>query len=73
MNGLTESVPLGRARTEQFDVTLNRRFAQGFNVNAAYTRLGAWAADYFPNPFDVSPAFEPTNTGRPHRLMTRGA
>jgi hypothetical protein len=70
MNGLTESVPLGRARTEQFDVTLNRRFAKGFNVNTAYTRLGAWAADYFPNPFDASPAFEPSNTGRPHRIVS---
>jgi hypothetical protein len=70
MNGLTKTEPLGRARTEQLDVTANRRFAQGFNLNAAYTRLGAWAADYFPNAFDTSPAFEPTNNGRPHRIMT---
>ena len=70
MNGLTESLPLGRAKTEQLDVTFNRRFATGFNVNAAYTRLANWGADYFPNAFDTSPAFEPNNNGRPHRLMT---
>jgi Carboxypeptidase regulatory-like domain len=69
MNGLTETVPLGRAKTEELDVSINRRFASGFNLNASYTRMGLWAADYFPNSFDTSPAFEPTNNGRPHRIM----
>ena len=69
MNGLTETVPLGRARSEELDVSINRRFAKGFNVNASYTRMGLWAADYFPNSFDTSPAWEPSNNGRPHRIM----
>jgi len=69
MNGLTATVPRGKAKTEELDISINRRFAKGFNVNAAYTRLGLWAADYFPNQFDTSPAFEPSNNGRPHRFM----
>jgi len=69
MNGLTETVPLGRAKSEEIDISINRRFSKGFNVNASYTRMGLWAADYFPNSFDTSPAFEPTNNGRPHRIM----
>ena len=29
-----------------------------------------YAADYFPNPFDASPAWEPSNTSKPHRLTS---
>jgi hypothetical protein len=69
MNGLTETVPKGRARSEEFDVSINRRLAKGLNVNASYTRLSLAAADYFPNSFDTSPAWEPSNNGRPHRIV----
>jgi hypothetical protein len=68
MSGLTETVALGRAKTEELDVSFEHRFAKGFNVNMAYTRLYNYAADYFPNSFDTSPAWEPSNVGRPHRL-----
>jgi hypothetical protein len=50
------------------DVSFERRFAKGFNLNVAYTRLWNYAADYFPNPFDTSPAWEPSNLGAPHRF-----
>ncbi len=70
MNGLTESVPLGRSKTEQIDITATRRFSRGVNLNASFTRLWNWAADYFPNTFDTSPAFEPSNLGRPFRLTS---
>ncbi len=70
MNGLTETVPLGRAKTEQFDLTATRRFSSGLNLNASFVKLWNLAADYFPNPFDASPAFEPSNLGRPFRLTT---
>jgi hypothetical protein len=70
MNGLTETVALGRAKTEEIDVSFERRFSGGLNVNVAYTRMYNYAADYFPNPFDTSPAWEPSNVGRPHRIAT---
>jgi hypothetical protein len=68
MSSLIETVPLGKAKTEELDVSFARRFSNGFNVNAAYTKLYNYAADYFPNPFASSPAWEPSNIGRPHRL-----
>jgi hypothetical protein len=70
MNGLTEISSLGRSKTDELDVALQRRFSRGFNFNLAYTRLLNYAADYFPNPFDRQPAWEPSNNGRPHRLVT---
>jgi hypothetical protein len=70
MNGLTQTVPLGKAKTQELGVSFQRRFFSGFNANVAYTRLYNYAADYFPNPFDASPAWEPSNKGRPHRLTS---
>jgi hypothetical protein len=70
MNGLTMISTLGRARTHELDLAIQRRFAKGFNINLAYTRLYNYATDYFPNPFDTKPAWEPSNSGRPHRLVT---
>jgi hypothetical protein len=29
-----------RAKSEELDLSINRRFAKGFNVNASYTRMG---------------------------------
>jgi hypothetical protein len=72
MNGLTETVPLGKAKTEELDLNVQRRFAGGSNFSVSYTKLDNLAADYFPNPFDKSPAWEPSNTGRPHRLAAMG-
>ncbi len=70
MSGLTETVALGRAKTEELDVSFERRFADGLALNVAFTRLFNYAADYFPNPFDTSPAWEPSNVGRPFRLAS---
>jgi hypothetical protein len=68
MNGLTEQAPVGKAKTEELDVSFQRRFSNGMNFNLAYTRMWLYAADYFPNAFATSPAWEPGNLGVPHRL-----
>ena len=70
MNGLTKTVPLGKAKTEELGVSFQRRFSKGLNTSVAYTKLYNYAADYFPNTFDASPAWEPSNKGRPHRLTS---
>lgn len=70
MTGLTETVALGRAKTEELDMSFERRFSNGLNLNVSYTRMYNYAADYFPNPFDTSPAWEPSNVGRPWRLAS---
>jgi hypothetical protein len=54
MNGLTQTTDLQKTKTEELDVSFQRRFAKGFNVNMNYTRLWSYAADFFPNPFDRS-------------------
>jgi hypothetical protein len=72
MNGLTKNVPLAKAKTEELDVSFERRFSKGFNLNVAYTRLYNYAADYFPNQFDASPAWRPSNQGTPHRFTGTG-
>ncbi|MES1257067.1 MAG: hypothetical protein ABUS51_01505, partial [Acidobacteriota bacterium] len=69
VNGLTETLALGKAKTHELDVSFDRRFAGGFNANIGYTRTIGYAADYFPNPFDSSPAWEPSNASRPHRVV----
>ena len=68
LSGLTEQAPKGKVKTEELNVSFERRFSQGFNFNLAYTRLWNYAADYFPNQFDTSPAWEPSRIGAPHRL-----
>jgi hypothetical protein len=70
MNGLTSTVPLGKVRTHELNVSLQRRFAGGSNFAVSYTKLYNYAADYFPNAFDTSPAWQPSNSGRPHRLTS---
>jgi hypothetical protein len=73
MNGLTRSnAPVGQANTNSLQVTVQRRFAKGFNLNAGYTRMRASAADYFYNEFDDSPSWRPTNDARPHRFTAGG-
>jgi hypothetical protein len=68
MNGLTQTVPLGKVKTHELNASLQRRYANGSNFTVNYTKLYNYAADYFPNPFDQSPAWQPSNQGRPHRL-----
>ena len=70
MNGLTQLSSLEKARTEELDVSLQHRFSKGFNLNVAYTRLYNYASDYFANPFDREPSWEPSNSGRPDRLVS---
>jgi hypothetical protein len=70
MNGLTATVPKGKVKTHELDVSLQRRFSNGSNFMVSYTKLYNYAADYFPNTFDNSPAWEPSNQGRPHRLTS---
>jgi hypothetical protein len=70
MNGLTQTVPLGKVKTHELNASFQRRYANGSNFTVNYTKLYNYAADYFPNPFDASPAWQPSNQGRPHRLTS---
>jgi len=73
MNGLTvATAALGKARTDSLEVTFQRRFAHGFDLNLAYTALRLREADYFHNEFDPLPSWRQSNDGRPHRLAATG-
>src|ERR1041385_1048639 len=70
MNNLTNNTSsLGRGRTDELQIVLDRRFAQGLAVNFGYTAMRARTADFFSNEFDASPTWRETNNTRPHRLV----
>jgi hypothetical protein len=69
LSGLTQTTsPLGRHRTDEMQLSMERRFANGFNLNLAYTRLRTRAKGVFLNEFDPEPTWVESNNGRPHRL-----
>jgi hypothetical protein len=74
MSGLTqESAPLGRVRTHGVELTFNRRLTRGWTTMLAYTGTKARSADWFPNAYDRQPAWEESNSSRPHRLTALGS
>ena len=73
MNGLTQgNMPFGMADTHSLQVIVQRRFANGFNLNAGYTGMRARAADYYYNEYDAGPSWRESNDARPHRLTAGG-
>jgi len=73
LTGLTDSTaPVGAARSHEFDVKFERRFAKGFNLNVGYTALRVREADYFANEFDSGPGWRTSNEGRPQRFLATG-
>ena len=51
---------------------MQRRFAQGFNLNVGYTRMRSVTADYFANEFDADPSWRESNDARPPRFVATG-
>jgi hypothetical protein len=73
VNGLTNNrFPLGSAFSNSLELSFQRRFAGGFNLNAGYTRLQIYERDYFHNEFDAEPSERPSSDGRPHRFFAAG-
>ncbi len=73
VNGLTENYsPVGFVRTHALEVSLERRFNKGFNLNAGYTWTRGRAADFFANEFDAEPTWRDSNSIRPHRFVASG-
>ncbi|MBI4875214.1 MAG: carboxypeptidase regulatory-like domain-containing protein [Acidobacteria bacterium] len=73
MNGVsTSSAPLSAVRSHALEIQFQRRFAQGFNLSASYTKLKVRTSDFFMNEFDSSPTWRQSNDGRPHRFIATG-
>lgn len=74
MNGLNNnSEPLGAARTHALEVNFTRRFSQGVQWNASYTRMRQDDRTIIENEFESRPRiWWPSNTARPHRFIATG-
>ncbi len=72
MNGLTESGPFGATKGESFEGVFQRRFANGFTINANFTGLYERDQDYYKNEFDAQPSWELSNNGTPWRVAITG-
>ena len=73
MSGLAlRNAPYGEVRTDALEVSFEKRFSRGFNLNAAYTRLRGRVADFYQNEFDPAPTWRDSSDGMPHRFTIAG-
>lgn len=69
MTGVSQSYsPIGEVRTDALEARVERRFANGFNLNASYTRMRGRSKDFFLNEFDPEPSWRDNGQTKPHRL-----
>jgi acylphosphatase len=59
-------------RTHEFQASLEKRFAQGWNLNVSYTAMRLRDADIYLNEFDTARTERLSNDGRPHRFTGTG-
>ena len=74
MNGLNDSAAnTGAARTHALELNFQRRLAQGFMLNASYTRMVQENRTFLDNEFESVPTiWYPSDTARPHRVTATG-
>lgn len=73
INGLTDnSEASAYTRTHEFQVSFEKRFSKGWNLNLAYTGMKLRDADIFLNEFDAYRTERESNDGRPHRFTGTG-
>jgi hypothetical protein len=68
MNGLNVYGYAGQSKFHAANLTLVRRFARGWNLNAAFQKNYQYDRDYYANPFDANPSWEASNNSRPWRF-----
>jgi hypothetical protein len=73
VNGLTDnSESSSLTRTQEFQASFEKRFAQGWNLNVSYTAMRLRDKDIFLNEFDAERFERMSNDGRPHRFTATG-
>jgi len=73
MNGLTQTrTSLGEVRTDSLEVTFEKRFSKGFQLNVSYVRMHDRDAWFFLNEFDPKPTWRESNNARPQRIAGTG-
>ena len=69
MNGLTNNTEHSAyTKSREIQVSFEKRFSKGWNLNVAYTGMRLREADFFVNEFDNQRTERASNDGRPHRL-----
>ncbi len=68
MGSLKLQRSIGEAKFEQLQINLHRRLSQGLVLTAALQINDAHDRDYFYNPFDSVPSWEPSNNSAPYRI-----
>src|SRR5262249_26324645 len=64
---------IGSARTHALELNFQRRFAQGFTLNASYSRMLQENRTFLDNEFETEPTiWYPSDTARPHRFTANG-
>jgi len=72
-NGLRNTFDFGYyTRTDSVEISLEKRFAAGWNFTASYTGMRIREADFLYNEFDTRPTERISNDGRPHRFIMTG-
>jgi hypothetical protein len=73
MNGLTNNTTSdGYNREHEFQLNVEKRFSQGFNLNFGYTAMKLRTADFYYYEWDQSPTERLSNNGRPQRIVGSG-
>lgn len=72
MGGLTLQQSIGETKFEQVQINLHRRLNHGLVVTASLQFNDHHDRDYFYNPFDPSPSWEPSNNSEPYRFTAEG-
>jgi hypothetical protein len=68
MNGLTLNQSIGQSHFQELQLNLVERYSHGLTLMAALQINDQHDRDYFANPFDPSPSWEPSNYSTPERL-----
>ena len=71
MNGnlTNNSAPNGKVKTHAFELNVQKRFSQGFNLSFGYTALKVREKNFYFNEFDAEPSWRTSNNGRPQRVV----
>jgi hypothetical protein len=63
---------VGEARTDDLELSFERRFSRGFNAFVTYTRMRDRNSDIYLNEYDPAPSWRESSNARPHRITASG-
>lgn len=67
MGGFTEREPIGLSNFQDILVSVTHRWSRGVTLSGSFEFNDQHDADYFKNPYDPAPSWEPSNSSTPTR------